>query len=208
MIPRLMTNPVAPLPERSEPDASDSAAEELCARVRAGDQRAFDTLFLQHYTQLCAFVNSYLHAPDDAEEVVQTVFHRIWQGHSSWNPKGGGRAYLFAACRNQALHVLEHELMVSRSSSHVAEVVRGYGRATSLDDDMDTAASNARLRAAIAELPERRRRVVVLRLQYQLANAEIAQVLGISVKGVEIQLRRAILDLRQRLQKARVLGLV
>jgi len=203
-----MTNPLAPLPERSEPDASDSATDALCARIRGGEQGAFDTLFLQHYTQLCAFANSFLHAPDDAEEVVQTVFHRIWQGHSTWHPKGGVRSYLFAACRNQALHLLEHESMVSRSSGYVAEVMRGYSRATSPLDVMEAAATSTRLRAAIAELPERRRRVVVLRLQYQLSNGEIAQVLGISVKGVEIQLRRAILDLRQRLQKARVLGLV
>ena len=203
-----MTNPLSLPSERSERAGLESGAEALYDRIRRGDQRAFDGLFLRHYTELCAFVNSLLHAPDDAEEVVQTVFHRIWRGHASWHPKGGARAYLFAACRNQAMHVLEHELIVTRSSARVTDEFRSRSEARSPDDELDAAASSARLRAAVSELPEGRRRVVILRLQYQLSNTEIAQVLGISVKGVEIQLRRAILDLRERLQEARVLGLV
>ena len=74
--------------------------------------------------------------------------------------------------------------------------------------ELDAQESGARLKAAIAELPERRRLVVILRVQYQLSNTEIAQVLGISMKGVKMNYTRALQDLRRRLQPARAIGLM
>jgi RNA polymerase sigma factor (sigma-70 family) len=56
------------------------------------------------------------------------------------------------------------------------------------------------LKAVVSRLPERRRLVVVLRWQYQLTNPEIARVMGISVKGVEMQFSRALADLRRELR--------
>ena len=44
-----------------------------------------------------------------------------------------------------------------------------------------------------------RRMVVVLRWQHQLTNPEIARIMGISVKGVEMQFSRALADLRRKL---------
>ena len=48
-------------------------------------------------------------------------------------------------------------------------------------------------------LPERRRMVVVLRWQHQMSHTEIANVLGISVKTVEVQMGRALASLRKQL---------
>jgi len=176
-------------------------------RIRAGDERAFESLFLEYYTALCAFTNGILRSPDDAEEVVQTVFHRLWQSRSSWDPKGGARAYLFAACRNQAFNLLEHEQVVWRHAAGIAEA--HAGRAESGAEDWVEASDLAdRLRMAVAELPERRRQVVTLRLQYQFSNGEIAKCMGISVKAVEVQFARAVADLRRRLKGTRIFGLV
>jgi DNA-directed RNA polymerase specialized sigma24 family protein len=49
---------------------------------------------------------------------------------------------------------------------------------------------------------------VILRVQYQLSNTEIAQVLGISLKGVKTHYTRALQDLRRRLQPVRAIGLM
>jgi RNA polymerase sigma-70 factor, ECF subfamily len=57
------------------------------------------------------------------------------------------------------------------------------------------------VRAAIAQLPERCRLVMQLRWQEQLGYSEIASILGISVKGVEIQLARGLRALRARVQR-------
>jgi len=88
----------------------------LVARVRLGDEGAFQSLFEAYYATLCDFAQSYLHSPELAEELVQTVFLRIWEHRVRWEPTTGVRAYLFAACHNQALGVLKHERIVLRAA--------------------------------------------------------------------------------------------
>jgi RNA polymerase sigma-70 factor (ECF subfamily) len=190
-------SPQRALADRQWPQ--ESAADQA-ASIRAGDEQAFAALFLAHYDSLCEFVDSYLHAPDMAEEVVQSVFLRIWENRDSWDPRGSARAFLFASCRNHALDLLRHEQIVARSAEEHADL--GLGRwsvARMADADLEAAELADRLRIVVAGLPERRRLVVVLRWQHQLSNGEIARILGISVKGVEIQFSRALADLRRQL---------
>ena len=64
----------------------DSSEGELVARVRLGDEGAFQSLFETYYATLCDFAQSYLHSPELAEELVQTVFLRIWEHRVRWEP--------------------------------------------------------------------------------------------------------------------------
>jgi RNA polymerase sigma-70 factor (ECF subfamily) len=183
-------------PDRSRRPAKRPAIESR----RARDERLFADLFLEHYSSLCEFVDSYVHAPDVAEEIVQTVFLRLWEARETWQPSQGARAYLFAACRNQALDLLRHERIVTRTAAFAVdcEAVRA-GIPPRADAELEAAELAERLRSVVAQLPERRRLVVVLRWQYQLSNPEIAEIMGISVKGVEVQFSRALADLRREL---------
>ena len=172
------------------------------ARVRLGEESAFESLFEAYYASLCDFVQSFLHSAESAEEVVQTVFLRIWEQRATWEPTTGVRAYLFAACRNQALGILKHERVVVRTATRATreELALGMGRGAPAPDAAlhATELANA-LRDAVHALPERRRMVVVLRWQHQMSYAEIATVLGISVKTVEVQMGRALASLRKQL---------
>ena len=204
-----MTLPVSQPPEPSHvlPSRHD-ARSDLAARLRAGDADAFEELFLDHYVSLCHFVDSYVRAPDVAEEIVQAVFLRVWEHRHSWDPRGNPRAYLFASCRNQALDVLRHERIVARSIAEGDDLGIGrWSKPRLADAELEAAELADKLRAVVAELPERRRLVVILRWQHQLTNPEIARILGISVKGVEMQFSRALADLRRHLG-SRTLDLV
>jgi len=189
----------APRPASS----ADSAARERewVARIRAGDEAAFEQLFEAYFAALCDFAQSYVRDPDAAEELVQNVFLRVWQIRAEWQPDGV-TAYLFGACRNRALSQRRHERIVARFEDRAAHegLPIASGQAPS-DPDEDAQASELAeaLRRAIHQLPERRRMVVILRWEHHLSHAEIAQVLGISVKTVETQFGRAIAVLRKRL---------
>ena len=176
--------------------------EECVGRIRLGDEGAFESLFQAYYAPLCDFVQSFVHSPDLAEELVQTVFVRIWEHRHTWEPRAGVRAYLFAACRNQALGVLKHERVVARVVQHASREGIPLGIAVTHvgpDDELHASELADALREAVDRLPERRRHVVILRWQHQMSYAEIAQVLGISVKTVEVQLGRAFAFFRAQL---------
>jgi RNA polymerase sigma-70 factor (ECF subfamily) len=171
-------------------------------RIRLGDEDAFQSLFELHYGSLCDFVQSYVRSSETAEELVQTVFLRIWVDRATWEPATGVRAYLFAACRNQALGALKHERVVALAAARAAseDVSLGSGAPRlGPDEELQAAELTRALQEAVRALPERRRWVVILRWQHQMSYAEIADALGISVKTVEVQIGRALAAFRTRL---------
>jgi RNA polymerase sigma factor (sigma-70 family) len=99
--------------------------------------------------------------------------------------------------RNGETQILTADDAVSRSeipgmSQYAADVASGEGRyaARELDDN---------LRVAIERLPPKARQAITLRWQWQFKNAEIAEIMGVSVKMVEFSIARALNQLRRTL---------
>lgn len=178
-----------------------SASDDLVARVRAGDARAFETLFRAHYAGLCAFAVRYVGERAVAEELVQELFASLWARRDAWTVRGGSgsaRAYLFAAVRNRALNARARRAVERdwERDEAIADVRTLHPTPVPADEALETSELHARLTAAIESLPERCRLVMQLRWRDQLSYAEIAEVMGISAKGVENQLSRGLKALR------------
>lgn len=178
----------------------------IVERIADGDETAFEELFSAYYSPLCDFALSYVRSPEVAEEIVQSVFLRIWERRRTWDPTTGVRAYLFGSCRNAAFDYMRREQVARRTAAGVVDEqdVPALGAAPAGPAELTEAhdLSNA-IRAVVGEMPERRRAVVTMRWQHQMGPTEIARVLGISVKGVEAHLARAAIDLRERLRPFR-----
>jgi RNA polymerase sigma-70 factor, ECF subfamily len=174
-----------------EPDA-------LVTRVRAGDQPALEILFRAHYSALCDFAARYVRQDALAEELVQDLFADLWARRQSWHVRGPVRAYLFAAVRNRALNLRQRQSIERdwEQDEALADVRELHQPPESADQALERADLRARLDAALESLPERCRLVMHLRWREQMRHAEIASVMGISVKGVEIQLARGLRAIR------------
>ncbi len=186
-----------------QPSRLGPSTPDLARRIRDGDPGALEALFREHYGALCGFARRYLHDRAAAEDLVQDVFTSIWSGRSRLDVKGSLRAYLFAAVRNRALNLRKHQL-VERDweRDEALPEVRLLHRAPQRPDDaLEDDERRGRLRAAVEALPERCRLVMQLRWDDQLSHAEIAQVMGITIKGVERQLARGLRALRERTRR-------
>jgi len=163
-------------------------------RIRAGDTTAFEGLYRAYWERLYAFAFRYMHSKEDAEEVVQEVFFRIWRGRTHWVPAGAVRNYLYLAVRNSARDRLER--------AAVARRWRVGQRATDAEvqSRLEAADLVAAVERAIAELPAKRSDICKLRLIDELSYAQIAERLGISEKTVETQLARGLKFLRDRMR--------
>lgn len=183
---------------------SSPSERDLIARIHAGDQRAFEELFKAHYSALVTFVDAYV-GRAASEELVQEIFLRIWRRHETWKPVGSVRAYLFTAARNQALSVLRKERVAIKATEQCAvdESVLRTGATPTPAQELSTDEIADACRRAIHSLPESNRVVMTLRWEYGMSHAEIAFVLGTSIKGVEGELNRGIKALSTRLASLR-----
>jgi RNA polymerase sigma-70 factor (ECF subfamily) len=187
----------------------------LVARVRGGDETAFESLYLAHHDELWRFAYAYVRSRDVAEELVQDVFLAIWGTRTTWQVHTRVRAWMYASVRHLALNHLRHERVVTRTM--------GAGHATSERESLGSAQLETTMGAppmdqqlaleaqeideavvhAIAELPERRRVAMTLRWKHDMSSLEIARVLGTTPEAVRTLLSRARADLAALLDRPR-----
>jgi RNA polymerase sigma-70 factor (ECF subfamily) len=167
---------------------------EWVERIRSGDVSAFEALFHAYHAPLCRFAYSYVGAKDLAEEIVQEAFLFVWERRRTWDVRTSAKNYLFTSVRNAAVSYLRHERVVRRREAETAEL---FARpSASADSEARTAELMAAVQRAVGRLPERCRLIFTLHREQGLTYQEIAQVLEISPKTVEVQMGRALKALR------------
>ena len=132
-----------------------------------------------------------------AEEIVQDVMLELWRRRESLAEESSPQAYLFQSTRNRSLNHIRHE-RVERMGEPFAvreQAIEAPGPSRLIEDEIRVA-----LKRAIHGLTERCREVFELSRTHNLRYAEIAQVLGISVKTVEAQMGKALRVLREELR--------
>ena len=112
--------------------------------------------------------------------------------------------YLHSAVRNGAYDRLQHAALVHRWRHGAQADAVGLARAAaSAEEAIQASEVAAAVERALAELPEKRRAVCMLRWVEGLTYAEIAARLGITEKTVETQIARGLRFLRERAAELR-----
>ena len=195
---------------------------DLVARIRVGDEGAFESLYLAHHNELWRFAYSYVRSRDVAEELVQDVFLAVWGTRATWEVSTRVRAWLYASVRHLALNHLRHERVVARTidagawarahGSRPREKATGIAQlepmamgAAPMDQQLVLEAEELAkaVGRAVADLPERRRIAMTLRWKHDMSSLEIARVLGTSPEAVRTLLTRARADLASLLERTR-----
>ena len=183
--------------------AAAALPPDIAARIRAGDAKAFELVFRAYYQPLCGFARRFVHNSATAEDLVQDVFGAIWTGRATMEIKSSVRAYLYSSVRNRALNIRKHESVVDDwDRDESADDIREFhSRPLQPDVLLDRKIFESQLEAAFNALPERAGTALRLRWRDELSYAEIAEAMGISVKGVEKLLSRGLRALRESLSR-------
>lgn len=164
-----------------------------------GDREAFERMFRNYYKRLHGFAYSFVRQRECAEDIVQTVFLRIWTNRSSWNPPGQVRHYLFTAVRNEALNFLKHQQVQADSEAEVTETFRELKERTFYEETPESEALKKAIQKEIDQLPNSCREIYLLNRRSGLTYSEIADHLNISINTVGTQMGRALKALKENL---------
>ena len=153
--------------------AEDEA--ELVARTLAGDRAAFGTLVERYAGQARRVARAVLADPDDADDAAQDAFLSALVKLAQYDPARPFGPWLMRIVANAATDRRRRRAIRRTEPLDVGLV----GGGTRPDIAAERAALGERLRAALDELPPRRRLAVVLFDVEGYSHAEIAQALGI-----------------------------
>jgi RNA polymerase sigma-70 factor (ECF subfamily) len=167
------------------------------ARIRGGDEAAFEALFRALAPGLCVLVTRYVKSRTVAEEIVQDLFLEMWTRRTQLTVEQSLTSYLFAAARNRALNQIRRDRLASRWQRDVRQFPDPIDSSSPAESELLDALE---LQDAIEQLPARCRLIFTLNRQQDMTYAEIAKSLGLSIKTVETQMGRALKALRERLK--------
>ena len=188
----------------NQPDDDRAQDFALMKQIAAGDESAFRTLIERHQDAVVGTVAKMLGSPNDAEDIAQQVFLRVWQHAKQYRPDAKFTTYLFTITRNLVFNETRRRsrkkeiplVTGDASGSHhePGDAPHRQPDATLLEAELRKAVDKA-----IASLPETQRLAVILRRYDELSYEEIAEVLDLSVSAVKSQLFRARNSLREAL---------
>jgi RNA polymerase sigma-70 factor (ECF subfamily) len=158
---------------------------------------AFEQLFKTHYKALHAYANMLLKDVDLAEEVVQTMFLKLWEKRSMLDVQTSVKAYLYKCVYNDSLNLIKHEKVKSKYQDFTVRTMNSRHEAAS--HSVELSELQKQLQIALNDLPEQCRTIFQMSRFEELKYKEIAEQLGISIKTVENQMSKALKILRLKL---------
>lgn len=180
-------------------EEKDKNEDQLVEKIRKGDHHAFEKLFFEYFYDLCSFVSSMTGCRDQARDIVQEVYFRIWKRRNNWKVHSSLKAYLFQSVRNEALNHIDRVKYREDIRGQMAErnALPFQGEKNSGNDyDQDMV---DQIWQIVEEMPRRRRSVFTLHRRHGLSYKEIAEVLNISRKTVENHMGLALKDVREQI---------
>ncbi len=170
----------------------------LAKRIRKGDIRAFDVLYHTYSQKLYGFAFSMLKNHEDAKEVVQETFFKIWEKRDRIDPSGSIQAFLFSVSYHTTIDLLRQRLRNDQYRIYLQN--RLPEQEHSSEEDPAYYQELVRIvDETVRDLPEQRRKIYLLSREEGLSHREIAEKLNISVKTVENQINLALKAIRKQL---------
>ena len=155
------------------------------------DEQPWRTCYTQLAPKLLLFARQWVASVADAEDVVQTAFVKFWRHR----PEAGPEHYplLYSAVRTSALDLIRTDSRRGRRE----QVVATDPDEPVFDATIERHENSELISAALHQLPESQREVLVLRIWGELSFAEIATALGDSINTVASRYRYALDGLRR-----------
>ena len=177
----------------------------LIQKAQRGDESAFEVLLSRYESVIFRLVYSMLRDREDARDVTQEVFIKLWQTLPKYRFESAFLTYLTAMARNAALDFLRKTRQQRQSTVSLTQTDED-GELIELDiadSDRENDPVQSVLRAeqaamvqrALLELPVQAREIIALRTVSGLSYEKIAEVLGLEIGTVKSRLNRAKISL-------------
>ena len=167
----------------------------IVQEIREGNEKSFRQVFHAYYEGLCQYAFTLIKDMDDAEDVVQSMFLKIWEKRQTLIITRTIKAYLYKAVYHQCLNHFDHrsvrvKFQERKAVEHVPEVQHPEVFPNELEE---------RIVAAINSLPKQCRTIFMMSRYQEMKYVEIAKELDISVNTIENQISKALRMLRERI---------
>lgn len=180
--------------------------EQLAAEAMDGNEHAFKALMERYIRNVFNFSLHYARNAEDAEDIVQDAFFKVWKNLKRYSAERPFRPWLFTIVRNTALDHLKKRRSIRFSEFDTPEEDMQF-RDTLVDPEplppeiFENAEAASVLETALKELHPDRRAVLMLHYREEMTFEEIAVTMEKPMNTVKSWHRRALERIRPLLEK-------
>lgn len=176
---------------------------QLVKKLKTGDLNAFNQLFNVYSSRLYHFAYGYFKSKDEAEELVQETFCKVWERKSDLKEEFQFRSYLFTIAFNYVRKYFRSKALLNK---YMESVTTGSVRDMPTSQDVNYPSLKELVDRLVDEMPEKRR-LVFIKSRYEGKTAtDIAEEMNISKSTVENHLNQALRHLRNCLREEHISG--
>lgn len=172
---------------------------ELVKRLQNGDVEAFDLIYKKYSGKLYSFGLKYLRSADEAEELVQSVFLKIWENHKHINKELSFKSYLFTIAYNDICKLFRKRNYQKKFINDT--LYSNFHLTSEAEEGIDFQSVLNQVQQIVDRLPEKQKVIFRKSRQEGKATKEIAAELGLSPGTVDNYISEAIKFIKKRLRK-------
>lgn len=193
---------------KSSPSRRDLRAladEDLMARVREGDARAFELVFDRHGGAAFSLAYRMCGVRARAEDVVQEAFISLWRSGARYDrTRGSVRSWVLRTVHNRAIDSFRRETARHGQDIHDERLAEQMPAATTTEAQAEQRDDARRVRSALSQIPPDQRRVIELAYFGGFTHTQISEMLELPAGTVKGRMRLGLAKLRIELGAAGV----
>ncbi|MBU4122285.1 RNA polymerase sigma factor, partial [bacterium] len=177
----------------------------LAEKINNGDADIFEEIMDRYAAGLMNFIYSYVRNREEAEDITQEVFFRLWKKREKYQPTAKLSTYLYRIAANLCIDYKRKEARspltysidepVQKTDGDVPRELKESGPTP--EEIIDNRSERIRVEKALEGLPAKQRMALILRTYENKNYQEIAEILKCSKPSVESLLFRARQNLKQ-----------
>jgi len=179
--------------------------KELIRKLKKGDIEAFNRIFYAYSSKLYHFAYGYLKSKEDAEEMVQEIFSKIWDKRADIKEEYKFRSYLFSIAFN---YIKKHFRSKALINKYTEFATTNNLESEQIEEDVNYASLKIRVDQLVDQMPEKRKAVFFKSRVEGKNSKEIAAEMNISPSTVENHLNQALRFLKLHLKDENLAGLL
>jgi RNA polymerase sigma-70 factor, ECF subfamily len=173
---------------------------ELVLTIRAGDASAFEQLVRRKTSKVYALCYRIIGNPEDAKDIAQLVFIKLWENLAKYDPKYAFDTWLYRMVTNVGIDFIRSRQSRDNAVNSNLRLVK-----TSIDAEQTMVVQRREIEAVFNEvssvLSPKQKTIFVMKEMEDLSSADIAKVLGCRESTVRNHLFNARKAMQEQLQK-------
>lgn len=186
---------------------NNKSNKELLQLLRKDDKVAFFLIYERYSKRLYGFVFGYIKQEQDAEEIVQEVFIKIWEARNKIDIYSSFESFLFTVAYNSTISLLRKRVTEKKYVEYLKSIQQ-IDIAPELTDEIHYKELNEKVQSLLNELTPRQKEIFQLSREMGFSHNEIAQKLNISVNTVKKHMANTLLFLKSNLDNQLTVSLL